>query len=423
VSYVFNVRDYGAVADGQADDAPAIQAALDAARDAGGGEVQVPGGIYGTASTLLIYSNTRLVLAPTARIVRIAEFGNMLRPGVTEVAAYDGAHDIEIVGGTWDHNGDVITKGSTVLTFGHAKRVTIRDLAIINTRENHCIEINAVKHARILNCRFERQVGERHSEAVQIDLMLSSTQFPAYGLYDNTPCEDVLIQGCTFLDWSRGIGTHSYADGVYHKNIRIIGNHFEGLYHEAIRGLYWDNATVKGNTIYRCGSGIEMLTCFGWTVGGNIIRDCATNGISVYDGSQDNSITGNVIEGSGAQGISLYNGADNNAISGNVVKHSGQYGIVLNSSVGNTVAANTVYGNSQSADNSYDNIRVTSGADRNNVHGNTCGLGSREKRPRYGICLYNNAGNVVTANVLYKSGASGAISDGGTGTVKGGNIE
>lgn len=45
-SYFFNVEDYGAVHDGVTDDTAAIQAAINAAHDAGGGKVFLPGGTY-----------------------------------------------------------------------------------------------------------------------------------------------------------------------------------------------------------------------------------------------------------------------------------------------------------------------------------------------------------------------------------------
>ena len=43
---IFNVKDFGAVGDGLTDDRLAIQAAVNAARAAGGGEVYIPVGIY-----------------------------------------------------------------------------------------------------------------------------------------------------------------------------------------------------------------------------------------------------------------------------------------------------------------------------------------------------------------------------------------
>ena len=63
---VFDPRDYGANPDDNIDDTAAIQAALDAARDAGGGHVYLSAGTYIISSTeraskggIRIHSNTR----------------------------------------------------------------------------------------------------------------------------------------------------------------------------------------------------------------------------------------------------------------------------------------------------------------------------------------------------------------------------
>src|SRR5690606_10759765 len=84
---IYNVRDFGAVGDGVTDDSTAIQAALDAANAAGGGEVYIPDGVYAIKTTLLIYSYTRLRLAPGATLIRAANFVSMLRPGIGDVDA------------------------------------------------------------------------------------------------------------------------------------------------------------------------------------------------------------------------------------------------------------------------------------------------------------------------------------------------
>lgn len=54
---VFNVRSYGATGDGRTNDAPAIQAAEEAAERAGGGQVYLPAGRYWVGDTILIGSN------------------------------------------------------------------------------------------------------------------------------------------------------------------------------------------------------------------------------------------------------------------------------------------------------------------------------------------------------------------------------
>jgi hypothetical protein len=60
-STVANVRDYGAVGDGTADDTTAIQAAINAANGVGGGTVYLPRGEYKISSALTIYNHIALV--------------------------------------------------------------------------------------------------------------------------------------------------------------------------------------------------------------------------------------------------------------------------------------------------------------------------------------------------------------------------
>ena len=61
---MFNVKEFGAQGDGAADDTTALQAAIHAARDAGGGGVWFPAGRY-LSSTLKLYPYVGLFAAPT----------------------------------------------------------------------------------------------------------------------------------------------------------------------------------------------------------------------------------------------------------------------------------------------------------------------------------------------------------------------
>lgn len=63
---VFNVKNYGAVGDGTTDDTTAIQAAIDAAKTAGGATVLLPPGKYKTTATLNIKATNSLTFAGTA---------------------------------------------------------------------------------------------------------------------------------------------------------------------------------------------------------------------------------------------------------------------------------------------------------------------------------------------------------------------
>jgi hypothetical protein len=59
--HLFNVKKYGAVGDDSTDDRIAIQAAITAAHNQGGGIVYFPGAIYKVAGTLTMYSSIKLV--------------------------------------------------------------------------------------------------------------------------------------------------------------------------------------------------------------------------------------------------------------------------------------------------------------------------------------------------------------------------
>jgi hypothetical protein len=68
--YVVTYSPYSAEGDGTADDAAAIQAAIDACHAAGGGTVYFPGGVYRVTSTITQYADVRLLGAgPSASYI------------------------------------------------------------------------------------------------------------------------------------------------------------------------------------------------------------------------------------------------------------------------------------------------------------------------------------------------------------------
>ncbi|WP_241756679.1 glycoside hydrolase family 55 protein, partial [Actinomadura sp. RB99] len=225
---------YGATGDGTTNDAGAIQAALNAARDAGGGWVFVPPGTYKVATLpLRIYRNTRLTLAPGAVIKRGGNGTILLNGDASQtLGGYTGHGNILIEGGTWDCQAAAYPTSAMCISVGHAEGITIRDTLIKDVCGYHAIEINSTKTARITNVRalgFLDPGGRTFSEAIQIDLAKSSDAFGGFGPYDDTVCQDVVVEGCTVgasgssgtTAWPRGVGSHSTSPDRPHTGIRV----------------------------------------------------------------------------------------------------------------------------------------------------------------------------------------------------------
>ncbi|MCR5701904.1 MAG: right-handed parallel beta-helix repeat-containing protein [Lachnospiraceae bacterium] len=188
---------------------------------------------------------------------------------------YEGYHDIKIIGGTFDGNGSVAAVNNndspTMLRFGHGYNLTFEGVTFKNPYDNHHMEFAACKGITIKNCVFEgftpkkgktgaKAVNYANNEAVQFDIMHNSAHFTQYPEYDDTPCQDIVVDGCTFTNLQRGLGTHSAVAGSYFNNIQFTNNNFSNITGYAIAATNFKNATISGNTITDCGAGIIFRT-------------------------------------------------------------------------------------------------------------------------------------------------------------------
>ncbi|MGW2708083.1 right-handed parallel beta-helix repeat-containing protein [Streptomyces sp. NPDC001356] len=308
---IYNPRILGAKGDGVANDSPAIQAALTAATAAGGGWVIVPAGTYRLATLpLRIYRNTRFTLLPGARFVRAAGATMLLNGDADQnLPGYTGHGNITVEGGVWDMQATAagLTASRMCMSFGHGERITVRGAEIRDVPGFHAVEVNACKGVLIEGCRFlgfTDPGGRDISEAVQIDLASEVGAFGGFGPYDMTVCDDVEITGCYFgasgtpgtTAWPRGIGCHNARVTLWQRDVRIIGNTFQGLLQYGVHGYNWRDVTITGNTFRGCGAGVRMRT----------IDTAKTAHTQLPDGAQtsasqpmrDINITGNTITGS-----------------------------------------------------------------------------------------------------------------------------
>lgn len=378
------VTDYGALGDGANDDSNAIQAVLDlVASTAPGGRVIIPPGTYLINAELEIKSSVWLDLAPGATIKRgSASMQYMLKNFNASYAptGYLGRGGIRLSGGVWDAAGDVLANPCTAIIFAHSDRVRVENITVRNVQDWHGLEINSSRNVVVTASTFEGfnmvTAGRDISEAVQIDLAKDSGVLPGIGsgAYDNTPCENVTVTGCTTRAYGslgafgRLVGSHSFADGVFHKRIRINANSAQALRDYMVNGQNWQDVAITGNTCTSSNGGVRLETPSSATVGaesfditGNTFRDMGTtNGsasavsgvISIIGLTSPSSvparevvISGNIIKNyANAAAIEVINTADA-VTTGNVIKagtNASAKGIDSVSSANAIVSANKI---------------------------------------------------------------------------------
>ena len=236
---MFNVNDFGAVGDGATLDTAAIQRALDACRDAGGGEVTVPGGRYLTG-TLEVHSYTTLNLTPGATLLGSTRMQDYTRDDRGKSGDQTGRHLIRIADATRVR----ITGGGTIDGQGPAfwdsednprdPNVPWRDYRLAwsshEDRPSPMVDIADSTHIHVeditltnstgwaLNMRLSRWVWVRgvsilnpydgpNSDGIDInacqDVLISDCHIEngddsivAFTLPDTGPCERITIKNC-----------------------------------------------------------------------------------------------------------------------------------------------------------------------------------------------------------------------------------
>jgi parallel beta-helix repeat protein len=413
----WNVRDKGAKGDGVSDDFAAIQKALDEAGGIGG-KVFVPDSPspYIIKRALEVPSGVHLYLAPSATIKRGAAIDNMVRnkaDGVT--GGYTANQNITIEGGTWDGSRTDFASFTTVMAFGHTTNVRVRNCRVKSWYGWHAVELNACQNARVENCIFTDHGADaaNDGEAVQLDIMGGAGQFPWFGPYDNTPCDNVMIFGCTFgPTLKRGVGTHFAVNNIRHTYVRIIGNHFTVISDAAIVPYNYAAPTIVANTVESCKYGVLFLTdavtvARGGMVAGNTFRNLNVDspndrGIWVQGGGgtgfiRGGAITGNTFDTVSRYAISIDSTADW-VVAGNNIQSSGTSGVPVGGGIllfqcsKCSVTGNSIY--------SSGDLGITlNGATLCVVKGNIV----RESF-RHGIQLGDSKDNVIHGNLLTENG-------------------
>lgn len=256
-------EDYGAVGNGSADDSTALQNCLNSGKNV----MLTRGKIYKITdvqipSNTVIYGYGASVKIGTANRACFVNKSN-------GQGGYSGNSSIHIYGVTFD--GD--NKTCTAIAFGHMIDANVVDCVFKNVANYHCVEMNAVKGGRIINCMV-RNYGSPNgqcSEAIQIDTMASADVFPWFGPYDSTGCADIEVANCKFI----GVSTYRYdvAGATIVGAPSAVGNHTQGKSTEIrIHDNYFenwsvgcaftrlDNSLIQNNVFKDCYGGVYIRT-------------------------------------------------------------------------------------------------------------------------------------------------------------------
>ena len=307
----FNVKDYGAKGNGSQIDSPAINAAIEAASEGGGGTVYFPAGVYQSYS-IRLKSNISLYLDHGA-VLKAAVPNDSLHYDLPEENLSDdyqdfghshwqnsliwgiGLHDVSIQGFGLIDGSEGITRGQAKMN-GHpaankaialkeCRNVTIRDISMLkcghfamlltgvdnltidNVRcdtNRDAFDIDCCANVRVSNC----QINTLNDDAIVLKC--------SYGLGYAKATENVTITNCHVSGYDPG----TMLDGTFQKTIAAAPDR-DGptgrikLGTESNGGF--KNITISNCTFDHCrGLALE-------TVDGAVIEDVTIDNIAMRD--------------------------------------------------------------------------------------------------------------------------------------------
>ncbi len=326
----YNVKDFGALGNGIANDTLAIQAALDAANKAGGGKVYIPEGTYiiiggGSPSdgALRVFSNTEL-------------YGDGI--GHTEIKLQDG----------WSKK---ITGMIRTPVNQETHDVVIRDITLNGNRDNTTADVDGIMTGVLPGSpRYDNNILIERVEIHDVSRI-------AFNPHEQTHNLTIRDSVAHHNSWD-GFVADFIVNGVYEGNVAYANdrNGFNVVTHS-------NNMVVRDNVAYdNAQNGIVLQKGNGSeTIAGHadmLIHDVLVENNTVYGNyrgivlkqAEDNQILNNKIYGNDYEGVYL-EGASNNIVDGNIITDQ-NYGIGLrdytgsipgmDESAGNVIMNNTV---------------------------------------------------------------------------------
>jgi Ca2+-binding RTX toxin-like protein len=292
----FNVKDFGAMGDGRTTDTAAIQAAIDAAFAAGGGEVYIPSGTYIVSGNgrpaegaLMIKSNVFIKgdgMGDT--VLKLADGSAQAVTGIIRSASGESTHDFGVSDLTIDGNRDQTTgkvdgwyNGFLPGKPGQDSNVTLSSVEI-----RDCSGYGFDPHERTANMLIENSVAHGNGlDGFVADYLIDST-FRNNLAYDNdrhgfnivtTTHDMALLDNVSRDNGSAGIVVQRGSENItspYHITIsggEVYGNKGEGVLVKMSNGVDISDIDIHHNGT----SGVRVYGSSDVTVRDNLIHENA----------------------------------------------------------------------------------------------------------------------------------------------------
>jgi hypothetical protein len=378
-----SVKDFGAVGDGVADDAAAIQAAIDAVGN--NATVYFPNGIYAVGSAGVdILNKTNLVLASDSAVIKLIAISSLSIPSLGICSfRFTGCTQSGLKGLTI--NGNTIASAAVGFSAGvecFVDGCTIYEsgAGIGQVLSSNGGQRNRFTNNLVYSGNFETRgiwAGNVTGNNMETDVYISGNIVrgnSGSGIIASTVGGSV-IGNYLLSNEGSGIVIPANVGNLETRDLVVDGNYcednlFHGIQSDCISGSVSRNCTITGNVCINhtrtgpgASAGIFVTRVDGWSVVGNVCCDNSNAGVYV-DLANNVTVSGNTLNDTRAgiartqnYGVSIVaqtGNVSNVSVSGNVCNNNLKYGVQLvNSGVltatniaicNNVTTANSEYG-------------------------------------------------------------------------------
>jgi polygalacturonase len=459
-----NVKDFGAVGNGVADDTTSIQEAI----DSGASTIYVPNGTYmieavtakvrlKSNQTLLFESGASFKAITTSSggydIIYLNEISNVQILNATVIGersthtgvsgefgfgiAVYGCTDVLIdnvnVSDCW---GDGVYLGSGRTTANKCKDITIINSTVINNRRNN-ISVTFADYVSIVNCKIrnangtapeagidlEPNAGQEVNNVVIDSCDLSNNARQGLLIFiANGPVKNVFVTNC-ILNSNVREGILAGGENLNVEGCVITNNGRNGLWAQFVDRLKVSGCTITGNATTNAVADFYMQGCTSVTVEGCYVKTNTTTskpGLVYFENGTDLQFSNCVLDGSNTtenvSGMYL-KGVDVSAkISNCEISNIGSHGITTEGAIASLiVSCNEIKNVSRRTNTTFNYIQCT--CDSVTINGNVFKTTTGNK-PLYGVRIFGD-NNIITSNFIrdYQGGFAIRVESPSTGLI------